>query len=120
MQDSTNPFADVQYGPAARTDARHKVTISAIIQAPWGITVSPIFRYRSALPLHTGTATTTTWTASATTSTRPPISTPGISDAGVPSFKEIGACDTVNCSRGASLSQFNLRVSKTVHVYRHG
>ncbi len=37
----------------------------------------------------------------------------------MPSFKEIGACETVNCSRGASLSQFNLRVSKTVHIYQH-
>ncbi len=43
VQDSTNPFADVQDGPAARTDARHKVTVSAIIQAPWSITVSPIY-----------------------------------------------------------------------------
>ena len=44
--------ADVQSGPAARTDARHKVTLSAIIQAPWGVTVSPIYRFRSAMPIH--------------------------------------------------------------------
>ena len=43
----------------------------------------------------------------------------GISDAGVPSFKGSATCDTVNCSRGASLSQLNLRVSKTVHIYQH-
>ena len=112
MQDSTNPFADVQYGPSARTDARHKVTISAIIQAPWGFTVSPIFRYRSALPLHIwygydnnldGTSNDLYTTAYQYT---------GISDAGVASFKEIGACDTINCGRGAALSQMNLRVSK--------
>ena len=35
---------------------------------------------------------------------------------GVPSFKEIGACETVNCGRGASLSQFNLRVSKVFRL----
>ena len=52
VQDATNPLADVQWGPSARTDARHKVTISAVINVPWGIYVSPIFRYRSALPLH--------------------------------------------------------------------
>ena len=81
----------MQSGPAARTDARHKVTLSAIIQAPWGITVSPIFRYRSALPMHIwygydnnadGVSNDIYTTAYQYT---------GISDAGVPSFKEIGA-----------------------------
>ncbi len=52
VQDATNPFADVQWGPGMRTDARHKFTISAVIQAPWGVTVAPIFRYRSALPMN--------------------------------------------------------------------
>ena len=52
VQDATDPLDDVQWGPSARTDARHKVTISAVIQLPWGIYASPIFRYRSALPLH--------------------------------------------------------------------
>ena len=37
---------------AARSDARHKVTLSAVIQAPWGLTIAPIYRYRSALPIH--------------------------------------------------------------------
>ena len=36
----------------------------------------------------------------------------GVDNAGTPSFKEIGPCETVNCGRGASLSQFNLRVSR--------
>ena len=52
VQDATQPLSDVQLGPSARADARHKVTVSAIIQAPWGVTVSPIFRYRSATPIH--------------------------------------------------------------------
>ncbi|HEX6973262.1 MAG TPA: hypothetical protein VF147_02610, partial [Vicinamibacterales bacterium] len=112
VQDSTNPFADVQYGPSARTDARHKVTISAVIQAPWDITVSPIFRYRSALPYHIwygydlnadGVSNDLYTTAYAFT---------GVDDAGNPSFKEIGPCETVNCGRGAPQSQMNLRVSK--------
>ena len=47
-----SPWRTSSSGPSARADARHKVTLSAIIQAPWGITVSPIFRYRSALPVH--------------------------------------------------------------------
>ena len=36
----------------------------------------------------------------------------------MPSFKEMGACETVNCGRGASLSQFNLRVSKVFGLGR--
>ena len=65
-----------------------------------------------------GTATTTTSTASATTSTRPPTGSTGVDDAGVPTFEEMGACETVNCGRGAALSQFNLRVSKAFRVPR--
>ena len=63
VQDSTNPFADVQDGPAGRTDARHKFTLSAVVQLPYGIYASPVFRYRSALPLSSGPATTSTATA---------------------------------------------------------
>ena len=53
IQDATNPTADVNYGPTARTDARHRVSLSAVIQAPWGIQVSPFFIFRSALPIQT-------------------------------------------------------------------
>ena len=40
----------------------------------------------------------------------------GVDDAGVPSYKEMGACETVNCGRGAALSTFNLRVSKVFRL----
>ncbi len=55
VQDSTNPYADVQWGPSQRTDARHKISLSAVINMTWGIYVSPTFRYRSALPLYIST-----------------------------------------------------------------
>ena len=42
----------------------------------------------------------------------------GIDNTGVPSYKEIGPCKTVNCGRGAALSQLNLRVSKAVPIGR--
>src|SRR3954466_4461607 len=119
VQDSTNPFADVQDGPAARTDARHKFTVSAIIQAPYSITISPIFRFRSALPIHTWYGYDNNLDGVSNDILPTAYQYTGISDAGVPSFKEIGTCDTVNCSRGASLSQLNLRVSKTVRIYQH-
>ena len=31
-------------------------------------------------------------------------------------FEEIGDCNTINCSRGASQSSFNVRVSKTFRL----
>jgi hypothetical protein len=116
VQDSTQPFADVQNGPAARTDARHKVTLSAIIQAPWGLNVAPIFRFRSALPMHTWYGYDANSDGVSNDIYPTAFKYTGISATGVPSFKEIGDCKTVNCSRGASLSQMNLRVSKTLHL----
>jgi carboxypeptidase family protein len=118
VQDATNPFADVMDGPAARTDARHKVTISAIIQAPWGITVSPIYRYRSALPLHIWYGYDANQDGVSNDIFPTAYQYTGIDDAGNASFKEIGACETINCGRGASLSQMNLRVSKGIRIAR--
>jgi hypothetical protein len=92
------------------------VALSALIQAPWGITVSPVYRYRSRLPMHIwygydnnadGVSNDIYTTAYQYT---------GIDAAGVPSYKEIGECKTVNCGRGAPLSQFNFRVSKSIRL----
>ena len=112
IQDVTRPFADVQNAPSARTDARHRVSLSAVIQAPWGFQVSPFFLYRSALPLHTfegidlnGDGNNNDMTATAYRYT-------GLNDQGVAQFEEAGTCEKVNCSRRAPFSQMNLRVSK--------
>jgi hypothetical protein len=114
VQDATNPLGDVQSGPAARTDARHRVTVSAILQAPWGITVSPVYRYRSALPIHIWYGYDANLDGVNNDIYTTAYQYTGIDAAGVPSFKETGPCDTVNCGRGALLSQLNLRVSKGV------
>ena len=113
IQNHLDPYTDVQFGPSGRTDARHRVTVSAVWQAPWGITVAPIFRFRSALPVNltrrprpqrerrrrtTSPTRRSASTGSTTTATR--------------ELKEIGACETINCGRGASQQAFNLRVSK--------
>ena len=37
-----------------------------------------------------------------------------VDDAGNPTFEEIGPCEKINCGRGSALSQFNLRVGKTI------
>jgi hypothetical protein len=44
-----NPHCDACYGPLD-TDARHKVTLSAVYRAPFGVNLSGMLRYRSALP----------------------------------------------------------------------
>jgi outer membrane receptor protein involved in Fe transport len=111
IQNHLDPYADVQIGPSGRTDARHRTTLSMVWQAPYGITVSPIFRYRSALPVNTtagldlhGNLTNNEITAQAYKFT-------GYED-GVATFEETGPCETINCSRGAPQSQFHLRLSK--------
>jgi hypothetical protein len=112
VQDATKPFADVQWGPAQRSDARHKVTVSAVIQAPYGISISPIFRYRSALPM----AITYGYDNNADGVNNDIFTTAykftGLDSDNNPTWKEMGACTHINCGRGASMSQFNLRVSK--------
>jgi len=109
----------VQLGPSARADARHKLTLSAIIEAPWGIYVSPIFRFRSATPIHTWYGYDNNLDGVSNDIYPTAFKFNGIDDNGVPSYKEMGPCTTVNCSRGAALSQFNFRVAKTFHLGGH-
>ncbi|MSO45946.1 MAG: hypothetical protein EXQ59_04170 [Acidobacteria bacterium] len=42
----------------------------------------------------------------------------GLNDSGSATFEETGACKTVNCSRRASFSQLNLRVSRPLPLWR--
>jgi hypothetical protein len=44
-----DPLCGACFGPL-NTDARHRITLSTVYQAPWQINVAGIFRYRSALP----------------------------------------------------------------------
>ena len=112
IQDATNPTADVNVGPATRTDARHRVSISAVIQAPWGIQVSPFFLYRSGLPLLTFEGIDLNADSNTNDITAQAYQFTGLNDDGTATFEETGACATVNCSRRAPFSQLNLRISK--------
>ena len=118
VQDATQPLADVQWGPAARGDSRHRATLSAVIQLPYGLTVSPVYRFSSAPPIHIWAG----YDVNADGATNDIYTTAfrftGIDDNGNPSWEEMGACETVNCGRGAALSQMNLRVSKTFRLRR--
>jgi outer membrane receptor protein involved in Fe transport len=112
IQDVTAPFAAVQNGPSTRTDARHRVTITAVVAAPWGLRVAPIFFYRSALPVHSFEGRDLNADGNVNDITATAYRYTGVNDAGVAAFEEMGACKTVNCSRRAAFSQVNLRVSR--------
>jgi hypothetical protein len=110
IQDALNPFDDPRvFGPNNLTDARHRVTLSAVWRAPWGFQVSPIYIFRSALPVSTtqGLDLNNDFTNNeipdrAFEYNRDNPSQP----------KDIGVCETWNCGRGYRFQQLNLRVSR--------
>ena len=108
IQNAADPFADVQNGPSRRSDSRHRATISAIINAPWGFQVSPIWRYRLALPVNIVEGVDLNGD---NVNDDIPLRAYAFDGVGKPA-KDIGPCETVNCGRGASLNQVNLRVSR--------
>ena len=118
IQDHLDPYADVQFGPSGRSDARHRVSMSAIWQAPYGITVSPVFRYRSALPVGLTQGVDLNANGQNTDIPDRAFAFDGFDDAGNALVKEIGPCETINCGRGASQSTFSLRISKGFRIYR--
>jgi outer membrane receptor protein involved in Fe transport len=112
IQNHLDPYADVQMGPSGRTDARHRVSLSAVWQAPWGITVSPVFRYRSALPVNLTQGVDVNLNGVNNDISDTAFAFDGFDDNGFAKVKDIGPCETINCGRGASQSTMSLRVSK--------
>jgi hypothetical protein len=118
IQDPNNPFdAPVQFGPTTDTDARHRINLSASFEFPMGFRVAPVYLWRSALPVGTtdgrdlnldGDATEIPTNAFAVDSFN--------ADTGVTTIKQIGTCNTVNCGRGMSQQQMNIRVSKVFNL----
>jgi hypothetical protein len=112
VQDVTRPFADVQRGPSGRSDARHRISASAVIRAPWGLQLAPFFLFRSALPVFTFEGVDLNGDNNNNDITAKAYQYDGEGKAP----KEIGDCKTINCSRGASFSQMNLRISKSFRL----
>jgi hypothetical protein len=108
----------VQNGPSTRTDARHRVTVSAVIEAPWGFRVAPVYFYRSALPTHSFEGLDLNADGNPNDKTARAYRYTGLNDDGSARFEESGNCDTVNCSRRAPFSQMNLRVSRPFPLWR--
>jgi hypothetical protein len=120
LLDAFNPFDDPRMlGPSRRTDARHRVTLSAAIEAPLGIRVAPIFLFRSALPVYVSEGVDLNRDGELNDLPERAYAFDGFDDEGTAKFKDIGACETINCGRGAPFSQLNLRVSKGFRLIGH-
>ena len=117
IQNHLDPYADVQTGPSGRTDARHKTTISVVWQAPGGFTISPIFRFRSALPINIIQGRDLNANGINNDLSDTAFAFDGLNDDGTPKIKELGSCETINCGRGASQSQLNLRISRGFRLF---
>jgi hypothetical protein len=89
------------FGPL-NTDARHRFTLSAVWQGPWGVSVSGMFRYRSALPY-----------TRLFSQDRDGDGTPELVDANGDGFAlDLVGTEHVNGGRGDDFSQLDLRVAK--------
>jgi hypothetical protein len=113
LQDVNNPFSEFQMGPSTRVDARHRVTASAIVQAPYGVKVASIFSFRSALAVTTIEGQDLNLDGTPTDHTQTAYRYTGMNENGVATYEDAGECRMVNCSRRAPFSQLNLRVSRS-------
>jgi len=94
-----NPQCSACFGPLD-TDARHRITLSAVYRANWGINVSGMLRYRSATPY-------TVFVSDPTKDGDPPKDVNGDGFA-----YDLPPGTHVNSKRGASFSQVDLRIGK--------
>jgi hypothetical protein len=97
------------FGPTTR-NSRHSGTLSAVWQVK-GFTVSPIYIFRSPGAIATTTGVDTNRNGENNDLTERAYAFDGFNDDGTAKVKDIGACETWNCSRSAWRSQMNLRVS---------
>jgi hypothetical protein len=120
IQNPDNPFDNpVQLGPNATTDARHRFNFSAAIDLPRGFRIAPIYSYRSALPVVLIDGRDLNLDGDAVDIPARAFAVDSFDAArGVATAKDIGACETVNCGRGYSQQQLNLRVSKLFRLAR--
>ena len=116
IQNILDPFGDVQFGPSARTDARHRINITGVFEVPGGFQISPIFRYRSALPVFIIENIDLNQDGNNVDIPARAYRFAGLNDDGTAQVEEFGDCETINCGRGASFSQLNLRISKSFPI----
>ena len=81
----------------------------------WGFQVSPLFIFRTALPVSIIEGRDLNGNSENNDLPALAYAFDGMNDDGTARVKEIGDCETYNCGRGAARTQFNLRGSKTLH-----
>jgi outer membrane receptor protein involved in Fe transport len=102
------------FGPTSSTDARHSGTLSAVWQVR-GLTVSPIFVFRSPLPVSIREGLDLNQNGE---NNDLPARAFKFTDIGQ-APEDIGACETWNCGRGAWRTQMNIRVSYGFRLYQN-
>jgi hypothetical protein len=118
LQDATLLYDDPRVdGPTDRTDARHSGTLAGVFQLKWGVQLSPIFIFRSALPVSIKEGIDLNRNSENNDIPAKAYAFDGLNSDGTAKVKEIGDCKTWNCGRGAKRTLFNLRASKrfTLH-----
>ena len=118
IQNPDDPFdAPVQFGPTVDTDARHRITLSASFQLPGGFRFAPVYLWRSGLPVALIDGRDLNLDGDATEIPTKAYAVDTFNrDTGKTTFREIGACETVNCGRGMPQQQMNMRFSKVFHL----
>src|SRR5439155_2585023 len=116
IQNHLDPFGDVQFGPTGRTDSRHRISISGIVELPGGFQVAPIYRFRSALPVVMTEGVDLNGNGTNNDISTEAFAFDGFDGNHNPIVKDLGACTTVNCGRGTKFSQLTLRVSKSFRL----
>jgi len=111
IQDATEPFAPVQFGPTGSTP-RHLANLSAILSVGNGFQIAPILLLRSALPVNIMEGLDLNRDGQNTEIGALAFRYDGAGDPP----KEIGSCSSVFCGWGAGVSQLNLRLSKRLAV----
>jgi hypothetical protein len=104
------------FGPTSRTDARHQGTLAGVVQVK-GFTISPIFLFRSPLPVGITEGRDLNRNGERNDIPAKAYQFDGLNADGTARVKEIGDCKTWNCGRGAWRSQLNLRVSRSFTLF---
>ena len=113
LQDAKLLYDDPRvFGPTSRTDARHSGSLSAVWLVK-GFTISPIYLYRSPLPVAITEGRDVNLNSDNNDLPERAYQFDGV---GNPP-KDIGACETWNCGRGAWRSQMNLRLSYSFNLF---
>lgn len=112
LQDAKLLYDDPRvFGPTSRTDARHSGSVAAVLMVK-GFTISPIFLYRSPLPVATTAGADLNQNGENNDLPARAYKFTAVGQAP----EDIGPCETWNCGRGAWRTQMNLRLSRSFNL----